>query len=1160
MRFYAKRSSAILPLVFALLIGGVNIASSLAPGSQQDCTAVAKDEETMLVFSTLGGGLTAIDPLTGETRWSIADEPAIRVPAPSDMTAHYLPDPRDGSLYRMNGLEGGLKKLPYTIPQLVASAPCRSSDGILYSGKKSDVWFLIDPKTGQREKVLGFGGPPTNAPGEGSSSDSIGWATSRAVYLGRTQYTVMMYDSQTADPNSKPWNVTFFDYSAHSMAPELTKEYEFLHLTSSSSGLTATFEQKKGTPLWQKDLSSPVVAVFLLGSEGLLSVPFQTVSDEVLQEVNERAKSGDYDDLKLFETVYIGEAGNNLYAIPSLVDKNTATLPSEPSINLLGGPSKNGLPFPRLPNRVATDDADPGRELISKARTRGTNENIIILGHYQTPKTDDRIKLDISPSASSSSMGRGFWKHHELSTVLVDSDFDPSVALPKLPGHKKMHTIGVQTEDDEIEFGETNETKSDEAGGQTDHIRALFVRLYRESKRWLDAQPNKVPTMLLIALFGMVIFGFWYFHLQMKALQEQSQGGSQTSNSNGGSGSGGGSGGSGSGSYSEPIDYGDGEMRVGKINFNVQNILGKGCEGTFVFRGSFEKREVAVKRILPGCFTLADREVTLLRESDAHENVVRYFCTEQDRQFRYIAVELCAATVQDYVDGKANSLVAGSTTFTVALLRQKITPLDILRQATSGLMHLHSLSIVHRDIKPQNILLSLPDNRQRVRAMISDFGLCKKLNFGKASFSRRSGVTGTDGWIAPEMQRGQRATTSVDIFSLGCVFYYVLSDGFHPFGDNLKRQANILSNEYDLSMLRRENPLPDSRTILAEEIVRDMIQCDAAKRPSARAISKHPLFWGNERVLAFLQDVSDRVEKSEIGAEPLRSLEKNARFVVRDDWSRHLDAEITADLRKFRGYQGYSVRDLLRALRNKKHHYHELSPEMQRALGTIPHEFTDYWISRFPRLLSHSYHALADNSREPIFRHYYNGDEEDHSNPRGAASAHAGYKFTKPAYFYRDDNDNYELMRYYELAQATKNSTKSPKRRIGGDGAGQDASKPAAATGYSKRGTYNFGKSGQSSCGFITRQPPKEASEAVAGAFEETRLPSVAEATGAADLDNSLIQRRRYEAPRGTGIATTTTTANGNAPVTNQNNTVRRREAAQTKVTWNLDCIATPKE
>lgn len=80
-------------------------------------------------------------------------EPAINVPTEFS-NPQYLPDPRDGSLYELGDM-GGLKKLPYTIPQLVASAPCRSSDGILYSGKKSDTWFLIDPKTGKREKVMG---------------------------------------------------------------------------------------------------------------------------------------------------------------------------------------------------------------------------------------------------------------------------------------------------------------------------------------------------------------------------------------------------------------------------------------------------------------------------------------------------------------------------------------------------------------------------------------------------------------------------------------------------------------------------------------------------------------------------------------------------------------------------------------------------------------------------------------------------------------------------------------------------------------------------------------------------------------------------------------------------------------------------------------------
>lgn len=60
-------------------------------------------------------------------------------------------------------------------------------------------------------------------------------------------------------------------------------------------------------------------------------------------------------------------------------------------------------------------------------------------------------------------------------------------------------------------------------------------------------------------------------------------------------------------------------------------------------------------------------------------------------------------------------------------------------------------SVVHRDLKPHNILVSMPNAHGRVRAMISDFGLCKKLAAGRHSFSRRSGVPGTEGWIAPEV-------------------------------------------------------------------------------------------------------------------------------------------------------------------------------------------------------------------------------------------------------------------------------------------------------------------------------------------------------------------------------------------------------------------------
>lgn len=118
---------------------------------------------------------------------------------------------------------------------------------------------------------------------------------------------------------------------------------------------------------------------------------------------------------------------------------------------------------------------------------------------------------------------------------------------------------------------------------------------------------------------------------------------------------------------------------MGKISFSPSEVLGHGSAGTFVFRcgspplppggdacggdahatplfcrlrGSFDGRHVAVKRILPECVEVAEREVQLLRASDTHPNVIRYFCTERDRLFTYIAIEFCAATLQQVAAGR----------------------------------------------------------------------------------------------------------------------------------------------------------------------------------------------------------------------------------------------------------------------------------------------------------------------------------------------------------------------------------------------------------------------------------------------------------------------------------------------------------------------------
>lgn len=124
----------------------------------------------------------------------------------------FLPDPKDGSLYLFGKDLETLKKLPFTIPQLVASSPCRSSDGILYTGRKIDSWFSIDPMTGEREQLLGFDKVKNTCPLEMQD----------AIFVGRTEYNIIMVDSKHKD---RKWNVTFYDYSAAKMEPDGTDNY-----------------------------------------------------------------------------------------------------------------------------------------------------------------------------------------------------------------------------------------------------------------------------------------------------------------------------------------------------------------------------------------------------------------------------------------------------------------------------------------------------------------------------------------------------------------------------------------------------------------------------------------------------------------------------------------------------------------------------------------------------------------------------------------------------------------------------------------------------------------------------------------------------------------------------------------------------------------------
>lgn len=436
-------------------------------------------------------------------------------------------------------------------------------------------------------------------------------------------------------------------------------------------------------------------------------------------------------------------------------------------------------------------------------------------------------------------------------------------------------------------------------------------------------------------------------------------------------------------------------------------ILGYGSHGTVVYEGTFENRPVAVKRMLLDFYDIANHEVRLLQESDDHPNVVRYFCSQssETEKFLYIALELCVCSLEDLVEKP--KVDKG------ALKLDQNHKNEVLLQLVSGLHYLHSLKIVHRDIKPQNILVGDSTRKSHAktlaafRLLISDFGLCKKLDADQSSFraTTQHAASGTSGWRAPELLlhhdlieispdtvsslnstskhsikdgngllngTGKRLTKAIDIFSLGCVFYYILTCGGHPFGDRYLREGNIVRGEYDLSALKQHCP---NDWVEATHLISTMISFNPKARPDTAAIMKHPYFWNHSKKLEFLLKVSDRfeIEKRDPPSPLLLSLENTGHVVHQGDWLARFDQEFIDNLGKYRKYNTGKVMDLLRALRNKYHHFNDMPPELQVQMSPLPTGFYSYFNNKFPKLLMEIYRVVEDEGirDEHIFESFY---------------------------------------------------------------------------------------------------------------------------------------------------------------------------------------------
>lgn len=210
-------------------------------------------------------------------------------------------------------------------------------------------------------------------------------------------------------------------------------------------------------------------------------------------------------------------------------------------------------------------------------------------------------------------------------------------------------------------------------------------------------------------------------------------------------------------------------MLVGKRISDRYKILeligGGGMSNVYLAHDMILNRDVAIK-ILRYDFSNEDelhrrfQREALSATSLTHPNIVSIYDVGDDGDLHYIVME--------YVQGK-----------TLKQYIQEFAPISparsvhIMKQLTSAIANAHENHIIHRDIKPQNILMDAEGN-----VKITDFGIAMTLS--ATSFTQTNSVLGTVHYLSPEQARGGTATNKSDIYALGIVLYELLT-GELPF-------------------------------------------------------------------------------------------------------------------------------------------------------------------------------------------------------------------------------------------------------------------------------------------------------------------------------------------------------------------------------------------
>ena len=251
-----------------------------------------------------------------------------------------------------------------------------------------------------------------------------------------------------------------------------------------------------------------------------------------------------------------------------------------------------------------------------------------------------------------------------------------------------------------------------------------------------------------------------------------------------------------------------------KINDRYQIIktLGEGgMANVYLAHDTILDRNVAVK-VLRGDLATDEKFVrrfqreALSASSLSHPNIVEMYDVGEDDGQYYIVME--------FVDGKTLKQVLkqrGHLSVTEVI--------DIMSQLTDGMAHAHDAYIIHRDIKPQNIMIL-----SNGMIKITDFGVATALN--ATQLTQTNSVMGTVHYLPPEQAQGKGSTIRSDIYSMGIMMYELLS-GLVPYkGDNA----------VEIALKHLKEPLPSIRKVSSAipQSIENVIIRATAKNPKNR--------------------------------------------------------------------------------------------------------------------------------------------------------------------------------------------------------------------------------------------------------------------------------------------------------------------------------------